>query len=71
MAWCDWIACFRLPQMRPGPIGEVYIAIIVREVLKGIEYLHGERKLHRDIKGMSSFSATSLAAVAARLLGIG
>jgi hypothetical protein len=41
--------------MRPGPIGEVYIAIIVREVLKGIEYLHGERKLHRDIKGMASF----------------
>ena len=37
-------------QMRPGNFEEVFIAIILRELLKGLEYLHGEGKLHRDIK---------------------
>lgn len=36
--------------LSPGPIEEQYICIITREVLKGLEYLHGERKIHRDIK---------------------
>ena len=38
-------------QMKPGPFEEVFIAIILREILKGLEYLHSEGKLHRDIKG--------------------
>jgi serine/threonine protein kinase len=37
--------------MKPGVFREEYIAIIVRELLKGLEYLHTEGKLHRDIKG--------------------
>lgn len=38
-------------QMKPGVFREEYIAIIVRELLRGLEYLHTEGKLHRDIKG--------------------
>jgi serine/threonine-protein kinase 24/25/MST4 len=38
-------------QMKAGPFKEEYIAILLRELLRGLEYLHGEGKLHRDIKG--------------------
>lgn len=37
--------------MKPGPIDEAFIAIILRELLKALEYLHEEGKIHRDIKG--------------------
>lgn len=39
-----------LLQMKPGPFDEIFIAIVLREVLRGLEYLHDEGKLHRDIK---------------------
>jgi serine/threonine-protein kinase 24/25/MST4 len=49
MEFCSGGSCADL--MKPGLIGEDYIAIIVRELLQGLDYLHGDKKLHRDVKG--------------------
>ncbi|TFK42006.1 STE/STE20/YSK protein kinase [Crucibulum laeve] len=48
MEYCSGGSCSDL--MKPGVFREEYIAIIVRELLRGLEYLHTEGKLHRDIK---------------------
>jgi hypothetical protein len=42
-----------LRQLSHGePLTESQIAIVLREVLHGLHYLHANRKLHRDVKGI-------------------
>ncbi|KAH7312532.1 kinase-like domain-containing protein [Stachybotrys elegans] len=48
MEFCSGGSCADL--MKPGLIGEDYIAIIMRELLLGLDYLHSDKKLHRDVK---------------------
>lgn len=52
MEYCSGGSCGDL--LKPGLIPEDYITIIVRELLMGLEYLHNDNKLHRDIKGSNS-----------------
>ena len=51
MEYCSGGSCGNL--LKPGMMPEDYICIILRELLMGLDYLHDDNKLHRDIKGDS------------------
>ncbi|KAJ6254716.1 serine/threonine-protein kinase [Anaeramoeba flamelloides] len=36
--------------MKPGPLSESCIVVILHSILLGLEYFHGQGKMHRDIK---------------------
>ncbi len=39
-----------LDLLKPGNFSESQVAVVCRELLRGLDYLHGEGKIHRDIK---------------------
>ncbi|KAJ5381971.1 Serine/threonine-protein kinase svkA [Penicillium cataractarum] len=65
-----------LDLLKPGVFNEAHVAIVCQQLLQGLEYLHAEGKIHRDVKAanvlLSNTGKVKLAdfGVAAQLVNI-
>ena len=59
MELCSGGSVLDITQSSPTPPAEGLIALIIRETLKGIEYLHSINVIHRDIKSANLLTTDS------------
>jgi serine/threonine-protein kinase 24/25/MST4 len=57
MEYLEGGSCLDL--LRAGPFEEIYCAVICRELLQGLAYVHEQNKLHRDIKAANLLVSAS------------
>lgn len=59
MELCSGGSVLDITQSSPTPPAEGLIALVIRETLKGIEYLHSINVIHRDIKSANLLTTDS------------